>query len=146
MLLCVSELVTNALLHGVLPGRLVLLFLRYDGRVLRVEVHDSGGGVPRITAWRGLLLVAALSDASQKALPYATACADRVCVARGVTSGAGDAHAVGRRLFSALRRAVPCSARDRTQKIQDSNGILTRICHSGSWGSRTHFREPVTDR
>ncbi|MFD8347598.1 ATP-binding protein [Streptomyces coelicoflavus] len=68
VLLCVSELVTNALLYGVPPGRLFLLFLRYDGRVLRVEVHDSGGGVPRINAGRdeggrGLLLVAALSDA-----------------------------------------------------------------------------------
>lgn len=73
VLLCVSELVTNALLHGVPPGRLFLLFLRYDGRVLRVEVHDSGPGVPRTVdggkgrnGWdeggRGLLLVAALSD------------------------------------------------------------------------------------
>ncbi|WP_217170028.1 ATP-binding protein [Streptomyces sp. AC512_CC834] len=70
VLLCVSELVTNALLHGVPPGRLFLLFLRYDGRVLRVEVHDSGPGVPRITdgrdgrdeGGRGLVLVAALSD------------------------------------------------------------------------------------
>ncbi|WP_342450750.1 ATP-binding protein [Streptomyces violaceorubidus] len=62
------ELVTNALLHGVPPGRLFLLFLRYDGRVLRVKVHDRGGGVPRIMArrdagGRGLLLVAVLSDA-----------------------------------------------------------------------------------
>ncbi|MEU1177443.1 ATP-binding protein [Streptomyces sp. NPDC005820] len=67
VLLCVSELVTNALLHGVPPGRQFLLFLRYDGRVLRLEVHDSGPGVPRIAdacdeGGRGLLLVAALSD------------------------------------------------------------------------------------
>ncbi|TKT02107.1 ATP-binding protein [Streptomyces lasalocidi] len=69
VLLCVSELVTNAVLHGVPPGRQLLVFLRWDGRVLRVEVHDSGGGEPRATAGetcaeggRGLLLVTLLSD------------------------------------------------------------------------------------
>ncbi|MFI1372520.1 ATP-binding protein [Streptomyces longwoodensis] len=69
VLLCVSELVTNAVLHGVPPGRQLLVFLRWDGRVLRVEVHDSGGGEPRVTAGeacaeggRGLLLVTLLSD------------------------------------------------------------------------------------
>jgi anti-sigma regulatory factor (Ser/Thr protein kinase) len=68
VLLCVSELATNALLHGVPPGRHFLLLLCYDGRVLRVEVHDSGPGTPRIAdvaegeGGRGLLLVAALSD------------------------------------------------------------------------------------
>ncbi|MEU1481524.1 ATP-binding protein [Streptomyces sp. NPDC005760] len=67
VLLCVSELVTNALLHGVPPGRQLRLFLRYDGRALVVEVHDSGPGVPHVVydgdeGGRGLLLVAALSD------------------------------------------------------------------------------------
>ncbi|MGW3632660.1 ATP-binding protein [Streptomyces sp. NPDC005122] len=70
VLLCVSELATNALVHGVPPGRHFRVFLRYagDGGVLRVEVHDSGGGVPRLVdgaageGGRGLLLVAALSD------------------------------------------------------------------------------------
>ncbi|KAB1144251.1 ATP-binding protein [Streptomyces luteolifulvus] len=67
VVLCVSELATNALQHGVPPGRFYRVFLRYDGQVLRVEVHDSGPGVPRIAAQadeggRGLLLVAALSD------------------------------------------------------------------------------------
>ncbi|MGW0825556.1 ATP-binding protein [Streptomyces sp. NPDC002845] len=67
ILLCVSELATNALVHGVPPGRQFLVFLRYDGALLRVEVHDSGGGTPRIAedgdeGGRGLLLVAALSD------------------------------------------------------------------------------------
>ncbi|AWW38273.1 ATP-binding protein [Streptomyces cadmiisoli] len=67
VLLCVSELATNALLHGVPPGRQFLVFLRYDGVVLRVEVHDSGPGSPRVAdeadeGGRGLLLVAALSD------------------------------------------------------------------------------------
>ena len=70
VLLCVSELVTNALLHGVPPGRQFMLFLRYDGRELRVAVHDSGPGVPFVAehaehadeGGRGLLLVSALSD------------------------------------------------------------------------------------
>ncbi|AJC55826.1 ATP-binding protein [Streptomyces sp. 769] len=74
IVLCVSELATNALLHGVPPGRGYRLWLALgavDG-VLRVEVHDSGGGEPRVPerggAWteecgRGLLLVAALADA-----------------------------------------------------------------------------------
>ncbi|MFE9769981.1 ATP-binding protein [Streptomyces sp. NPDC005808] len=67
VLLCVSELATNALVHGVPPGRGFRLVLRYGGGVLRAEVHDSGGGVPRIVdvadeGGRGLLLVAALSD------------------------------------------------------------------------------------
>ncbi|UIX31803.1 ATP-binding protein [Streptomyces sp. GQFP] len=59
------------LLHGVPPGRQFMLFLRYDGRELRVAVHDSGPGVPLVAeradegaheGGRGLLLVAALSD------------------------------------------------------------------------------------
>ncbi|WP_079053940.1 ATP-binding protein [Streptomyces graminilatus] len=70
VLLCVSELVTNALLHGVPPGRQFKLFLRYDGQVLRVAVHDSGPGDPSMAeqvdesheGGRGLLLVSALSD------------------------------------------------------------------------------------
>lgn len=69
VLLCVSELATNALVHGVPPGRQFRVFLRYDGHVLRVEVHDSGGGIPHVDeagdadeGGRGLLLVAALAD------------------------------------------------------------------------------------
>lgn len=65
--LCVSELATNALLHGAPPGRGFLLRVRYDGDVLRVEVHDSGGGEPCVAdeadeGGRGLFLVAALAD------------------------------------------------------------------------------------
>ncbi|MGW0608646.1 ATP-binding protein [Streptomyces sp. NPDC002644] len=67
--LCVSELVTNALLHGVPPGRGLLLRMRYGDGVLRVEVHDSGPAHPRIRegsgdaeGGRGLPLVAALGD------------------------------------------------------------------------------------
>ncbi|MBM7441580.1 ATP-binding protein [Streptomyces sp. HB132] len=69
VLVCVSELATNALLHGVPPGRgyLVRLRLEAEGCVLRVEVHDSGGGVPAVRrpdgeSGRGLVLVDALAD------------------------------------------------------------------------------------
>ncbi|MBD0745767.1 ATP-binding protein [Streptomyces sp. CBMA152] len=68
VLLCVSELTTNALIHGVPPGRGYLLRLAlYAGGLLRVEVHDSGGGTPRVPesadeGGRGLLLVAAVAD------------------------------------------------------------------------------------
>ncbi|MGW0820848.1 ATP-binding protein [Streptomyces sp. NPDC002845] len=72
VLLCVSELTTNALLHGVSPGRGFRLQLALDSAgLLRVEVHDSGGGpedvrTPESSAeaegGRGLLLVAALAD------------------------------------------------------------------------------------
>ncbi|AXE80406.1 ATP-binding protein [Streptomyces atratus] len=73
VLLCVSELVTNALLHGVPPGRgfRVPLYLEPADGILRVEVHDSGEGevrpvvadaTPDAEGGRGLLLVAALAD------------------------------------------------------------------------------------
>ncbi len=72
VLLCVSELTTNALVHGVPPGRGYQLRLLLNAATppqrLRVEVHDSGSGRPRVRepdgeSGRGLLLVAALSDA-----------------------------------------------------------------------------------
>lgn len=68
IVLCASELATNALLHGVPAGRGFLLRMRLcGGAVLRVEVHDSGGGVPRVAdvadeGGRGLLLVGAVAD------------------------------------------------------------------------------------
>ncbi|MER7759637.1 ATP-binding protein [Streptomyces sp. NPDC097619] len=72
--LCVSELATNALRHGVPPGRgfRVRMVRDPEARTVRVEVHDSGPGEPRIVPpapgepsqrGRGLLLVAALADA-----------------------------------------------------------------------------------
>ncbi|MFD7033305.1 ATP-binding protein [Streptomyces sp. NPDC059917] len=69
MLLCVSELVTNALVYGVPPGRGYRLRLLRCGGFVRVEVHDSGGGRPSVQdrdvdaeGGRGLLLVAAVAD------------------------------------------------------------------------------------
>jgi anti-sigma regulatory factor (Ser/Thr protein kinase) len=70
VLLCVSEMTTNALVHGVPLGRgfRVMLWLEHDG-LLRIEVHDSGEGIPRLDrpdgdaeSGRGLLLVEMLSD------------------------------------------------------------------------------------
>ncbi|WP_328725924.1 ATP-binding protein [Streptomyces sp. NBC_00259] len=67
VLLCVSELATNALVHGVPPGRGYLLRLARYEEALRVEVHDSGDGCPRPRepqgeSGRGLLLVATVAD------------------------------------------------------------------------------------
>ncbi|MEV1044742.1 ATP-binding protein [Streptomyces sp. NPDC049916] len=73
VLLCVTELATNALRHGVPPGRgfkLHIYLERVEG-IIRVEMHDSGGGVVRAAdgppeaedeGGRGLLLVAAMAD------------------------------------------------------------------------------------
>lgn len=68
--LCVSELATNALVHGAPPGRGFLLRLLPCGDGVRVEVHDSGDGVPAVPqapdrsdeSGRGLLLVSELAD------------------------------------------------------------------------------------
>ncbi|MFI8947150.1 ATP-binding protein [Streptomyces sp. NPDC053750] len=71
VVLCVSELATNALVHGVPPGRGFLLRLLPCGDGVRVEVHDSGDGVPAVPlecgrgpreGGRGLLLVSELAD------------------------------------------------------------------------------------
>ncbi|MGW1890068.1 ATP-binding protein [Streptomyces sp. NPDC002004] len=74
ILLCVSELTTNALLHGAPPGRGFQLRLLPYRDALRVEVHDSGDGEPHVVpdesrdregregeSGRGLLLVSALA-------------------------------------------------------------------------------------
>lgn len=67
--LCVSELATNAVVHGVPPGREFCLSLVGDGALVRVEVRDSGGGQvrpsdagPEACGGRGLRLVMALAD------------------------------------------------------------------------------------
>ena len=69
--LLVSELVTNAVRHANLaPGDVILLVIDLEDSVLRVEVHDPGGGfIPRAPApdparpsgW-GLYLVEELAD------------------------------------------------------------------------------------
>jgi PAS domain S-box-containing protein len=68
VLLCVSEIDTNAVVHA---GSYAELSMQLAGRVLRVEVRDAGGGeitrtrrlaTTEDTHGRGLLLVEALSD------------------------------------------------------------------------------------
>ncbi|MFJ3504567.1 ATP-binding protein [Streptomyces sp. NPDC090135] len=68
--LCVSELATNALLHGVPTGREFCLRMTADDLTVRIELRDSGGGHPRVVqggtddcGGRGLRLVSALADA-----------------------------------------------------------------------------------
>ncbi|MFF5704668.1 ATP-binding protein [Streptomyces sp. NPDC012794] len=66
VVLCVSELATNALRYGVPRGRSYRLRLLNFGCCVRVEVHDSGPGLSRIEGGppgRGLLLVAGVADA-----------------------------------------------------------------------------------
>ncbi|TXS36270.1 ATP-binding protein [Streptomyces sp. OR43] len=66
--LCVSELATNALLHGVPPGREFAVRLRANRDLVHLEVRDSGGGHPEVKCptaedctGRGLLLVIELA-------------------------------------------------------------------------------------
>ncbi|MGW6708892.1 ATP-binding protein [Streptomyces sp. NPDC054956] len=67
VLLCVSELATNALRYGVPRGRGYLVRLLAFDATVRVEVHDSGPGLSRMTegppAGWGLRLVDGLADA-----------------------------------------------------------------------------------
>lgn len=67
--LCVSELATNALVHGTVPGHGFLVKLNADEDVVRLEVHDSRRQHPEArqaagtdTSGRGLILVNALAD------------------------------------------------------------------------------------
>ncbi|MFI1398216.1 ATP-binding protein [Streptomyces sp. NPDC020681] len=74
ILLCISELATNALLHGVPPGRGFRLHLYRHADAVRIELHDSGPGVDAVCVppclrperevedGRGLLLVSTLAD------------------------------------------------------------------------------------
>lgn len=67
--LCVSELATNAVLHGVPLGRDFSVRMEWKGVVVAVEVRDSGPGSPVVQqpdlgalSGRGLWLVAELAD------------------------------------------------------------------------------------
>lgn len=67
--LCVSGLVTNALLHGTVPGQDIAVRIVRTPDGLRVEVGDPGAGRPearvagpRQCSGRGLALVAVLAD------------------------------------------------------------------------------------
>ncbi len=115
VLLCVSELATNALVHGAPPGRGFLLrLLPYDGGGLRVEVHDSGDGVPAVPrpdagepgeGGRGLLLVAELAD---KWGGWAGAAPERWCGAssRGREEGPGGGVTVGTSVCRTARASL----------------------------------------
>ncbi|MEU8624878.1 ATP-binding protein [Streptomyces sp. NPDC048669] len=66
--LCVSELATNAVLHGVPPGREFAVLLRTTEELVRLEVRDSGSGLPVARqpeedscSGRGLFLVGELA-------------------------------------------------------------------------------------
>lgn len=72
--LVVSELVTNAVRHGLVPGRLVEVRMTYDlAKTVVIEVSDAGDRRPPATvpedpgdsaeSGRGLALVAAFTDA-----------------------------------------------------------------------------------
>ncbi len=78
--LCVSELASNALLHGSAPGHRFLVRLAVVEDLLRVEVHDSRSGPDSVgrpnvrggdargtaktgdTSGRGLAIVEAIAD------------------------------------------------------------------------------------
>lgn len=67
--LCVSELATNALLHGVPPGREFSVGIHRGEDLVRLEVRDSGPGLPVVQqpdddacSGRGLHLVREIAD------------------------------------------------------------------------------------
>ncbi|MFD4760821.1 ATP-binding protein [Streptomyces sp. NPDC058439] len=69
MKLCVSELATNALVHGAPPGREFCVGLHRGEELVRLEVRDSGPGRPTVQqpgddacSGRGLRLVNELAD------------------------------------------------------------------------------------
>ncbi|MER5638720.1 ATP-binding protein [Kitasatospora sp. NPDC002227] len=65
-----SELVTNAVLHANVPGRLIMIRFLLEGDALRIEVHDASRQLPVVRSavdqdqesGRGLRLVEALSS------------------------------------------------------------------------------------
>lgn len=67
--LCVSELATNALVHGTPRGREFRVYVTVEDNSVRVEVHDASPKRPHLCApddtadrGRGLRLVDALAD------------------------------------------------------------------------------------
>ncbi|WP_265582705.1 ATP-binding protein [Streptomyces ferrugineus] len=67
--LCVSELATNALLHGTPGSGGILVRIRTGDHLVRVEVRDNSSALPKqrfpddeSPTGRGLLLVAACAD------------------------------------------------------------------------------------
>lgn len=71
--LCVSELASNALVHGTSPGHGFLVRLAIEDGFVRLEVHDSRSRLddrqlqvrhpaPSSASGRGLLIVDALAD------------------------------------------------------------------------------------
>lgn len=67
--LCVSELATNALLHGAPPGREFSVEIQRAEELVRLKVRDSGPGRPTVQqpcdnacSGRGLHLVRELAD------------------------------------------------------------------------------------
>ncbi|MBR7676599.1 ATP-binding protein [Streptomyces daliensis] len=69
ILVCVSELATNAIKHGSPAGRDFRVRVAVEGDTLRVEVHDAGDGRPELRKateydddGRGLFLVASFAD------------------------------------------------------------------------------------
>ncbi|MEU0009955.1 ATP-binding protein [Streptomyces halstedii] len=67
--LCISELATNALVHGTVSDHGFLVRLDAEDDVVRLEVHDSRREQPKSReaadtdlSGRGLVLVAALAD------------------------------------------------------------------------------------
>ncbi|MEU1051858.1 ATP-binding protein [Streptomyces sp. NPDC005876] len=91
--LCVSELATNALLHGAPPGREYCVSLTLDDSVIRLAVRDSGD--------RHLDLDRPESGpeaCSGRGLPLAREVADDM----GVTE-----HVVGKTVWAAFKSAPP---------------------------------------
>ncbi|MFE1957266.1 ATP-binding protein [Streptomyces sp. NPDC059479] len=67
--LCVSELASNALVHGTEPGHGFLVRLAVDDDFVRLEVHDSRSARPRVrhpapseASGRGMLIVEMLAE------------------------------------------------------------------------------------
>ncbi|MFF9316587.1 ATP-binding protein [Streptomyces sp. NPDC014735] len=102
VLLCVSELATNALRHGTVANEQFLVKLTENDARLRVEVHDPSRRRPRAQQpgvddpnGRGLLLVSSLADGwgveprSPRGKVVWTEF--KVAVKAGVTTSAGEA-------------------------------------------------------